>query len=370
MIPLPEIDTLRLCSLLNTTAFGFVFLLLWRGRREDDHLLYCSLSSFLYGAVMIGFGIWGEKGIFFSTIFGMLLAVSNILPVVGLRHFQGRPLLEAWMAVPPLTLAFTHVVPVLLMRHGWLPPEPMIGRICDIIGLIVEMIICGSVMIAGPLRGQRIAGAATLAYVPVYMLTLAGEITTVSGAQPLSLLPLVADQVLLGILNLGLLILPFDRAQDKLREAALRDPLTGVWNRAGLEVEKERLIAPGAAVIAIDVDHFKAVNDQHGHEAGDAVLRGIAQEAARIAEAEEGALARLGGDEFVLLLPAECEGQRRIAEGLMRQCREGAPSVGIWSLSMGFAQVEDEDAGFDAAFRRADEALYRAKAGGRNRLVA
>lgn len=367
---LAEIDTLRLCSLLNTSAFGFVFLLLWRGRRQDDHLLYWSLSSFLYGGVMIGFGLWGEQGIVHGTILLMLLAWSNVLSVMGLRHFQARPVLEPWMAAPPLLMGAAHAVPLLMSDLGWLPSASLVPRICDVLGLTAAMAISGGMMIAGPLRGQKIAGVAMLAYIPTFLIGLVGEMGVLSGAQSLGVMPLLADQALLAILNLGLLIMPVDQAQADLRTMALRDPLTGVWNRAGLEIEKQRLNAPGAAVIAIDVDHFKTVNDVHGHEAGDAVLRGIAREAARIADAQAGALARIGGDEFILLLPAGCEGQRRIAEALIGRCRTGTSSLQACTLSMGFAQVEAAEESFEAALSRADKALYRAKADGRGRLAA
>lgn len=320
---LPEIDTLRLCSLLNTTAFGFVFLLLWRGRREEDHLLYWSLSSFLYGGVMLGFGIWTEGALIPATILVMLLAFSNVLAVTGLRHFEGRAVWEPWMALPPMVIGLAHAVPLIAVGIGWLNPASLLPKISDVFGLTVAMAISGGMMVKGPLRGQRIAGVAMLAYIPTFLLALIGDLGILSGAKSMGILPLLADQALLGILNLGLLVLPVDRAQALLHAAALRDPLTGAWNRAGLELEKGRLLAPGAAVIAIDVDHFKTVNDLYGHEMGDAILRGIADEACRMAEAADGALARTGGDEFILLLPADCEGQRRIAEALISRCRAG-----------------------------------------------
>lgn len=364
---LPDIDTLRLCSLLNTTAFGCVFLMLWRGRQYERHLLYWSASSLLYGTIMVLFGIWGEREIVSSSILLMLVAFSNVLAVMGLRAFEGRPIVAPWMVCPPLAVGVAHIVPYGLIGLGWIDSGSVLPRVCDVLGLSIAMAVSGGMMVAGPLRGQRIAGGAMLAYIPIFLLGLMGDIGVLSRAQSLGLLPMLADQALLGILNLGLLVMPVDRAQADLRSVALRDPLTGAWNRAGLEVEKRRLIAPGAGVVAIDIDHFKVVNDMHGHDIGDAVLRKVASEAAAIAEAEDGALARIGGDEFILLLPAGCEGQRRIAEALLGQCRATAYP---WTLSVGFAQVEDREVDFEAAMGRADKALYRAKASGRDRLAA
>ena len=365
----PDLDTLRLCSLLNTTAFGCVFMMLWWGHVRARHLLYWSASSLLYGAVMVCFGIWGEREVVSTTILLMMLAFSNVLADMGLRAFEGRPVLASWMVLPPLAVGMAHFLPCAAVAMGWIEPQSQLPRAVDVLGLSLAMAISGGMMIAGPLRGQRIAGGAMLAYIPMFLLGLMGDIGVLSGAQSLGLLPMLADQALLGILNLGLLVMPIDRAQSDLRNAALRDPLTGVWNRAGLEVEKRRLIAPGAGVVAIDVDHFKVVNDMHGHDVGDQVLRKVAREAAAIAEAEGGALARIGGDEFVLLLPADCEGQRRIAETLLGRCRPPASAL-PWTLSVGIAQVENREEQFDAALARADKALYRAKASGRNRLAA
>jgi diguanylate cyclase (GGDEF)-like protein len=369
MMKLPDIDTLQLCSLVNTSAFGLVFLLLWRGRRGDDHLLFWSASALLYGAVMIGFGLWGERGAVAATILFMLLASSNIISVMGVHRFQGRPVFAPWMALPPLAMGAAHLGPLLLVAQGWLTAESQIPRVADVLGLIAAMTITGTAMISGPLRGQRIAGAAMLSYIPAFLLALVGDLGVLSGARSLGILPLLADQALLGILNLGLLVMPIDRAQEALRMAALRDPLTEVWNRAGLELEKLRLLAPGAAVVAIDVDHFKAVNDRYGHEAGDAVLRGIAREADRIAQAKDGALARIGGDEFILILPATCGEQRAVVDAFMSQCRAAGATQRGWSISVGFAQVERAETAFDPAIRRADKALYAAKAAGRDRVA-
>jgi diguanylate cyclase (GGDEF)-like protein len=82
------------------------------------------------------------------------------------------------------------------------------------------------------------------------------------------------------------------------------------------------------------------------------------------------AQAQLAGDEFILLLPAGCEGQRRIAEAVLGRCHTGTSSLQNCTLSMGFAQVEAAEENFEAVLSRADEALYRAKADGRGRLAA
>lgn len=176
------------------------------------------------------------------------------------------------------------------------------------------------------------------------------------------------------------------RHQQLLGEA-LTDPLTGLFNRRGLarratataaETAKpaaQRAGQPGAegpAWLMLDIDHFKLVNDTHGHDGGDTVLKALA--AAMQAVAREGdTLARLGGEEFVLRLPAANEMiARRVAERLRLSVQALAIPVGRHAVritaSFGVAlQGAEED--WAQALERADAALYEAKHSGRNCVV-
>jgi len=163
-----------------------------------------------------------------------------------------------------------------------------------------------------------------------------------------------------------------DRAR-AWEDAALHDPLTGALNRLGLGQAAQPLWASSAALalLALDADHFKRVNDQFGHGVGDQVLQRLVHLLA--AQLRQGdLLARVGGEEFVLLLPgAEWPAARAIAERL-RQAVESddwgalAPQLQV-TISLGLAQRQaGED--YEALVGRADAALYRAKTGGRNRV--
>jgi diguanylate cyclase (GGDEF)-like protein len=149
--------------------------------------------------------------------------------------------------------------------------------------------------------------------------------------------------------------------------SASLDGLTGLANRRGFDDaldEAMRVTARSGAqfsVALVDVDHFKAINDQHGHAAGDDLLRSVARAWAPLVP--RGALlARHGGDEFALLLPS-CRGPvaLRVVEGLRLAC----PKV---PLSAGVAQHRPGELA-SQLMRRADTALYRAKADGRGRSV-
>lgn len=161
-----------------------------------------------------------------------------------------------------------------------------------------------------------------------------------------------------------------------LRDAAMRDPLTGLGNRRFLmerlreEGERTQRLGRGFAVAIMDVDHFKAVNDAHGHETGDSVLQVIAQ-AVESGVRRYDHCGRWGGEEFLMLLPeTPLEAARAIVERI-RQAIADIDHVGEVrvSLTASFGLAEHRDGeDFSATVNRADQALYAAKAAGRNRV--
>jgi diguanylate cyclase (GGDEF)-like protein len=183
----------------------------------------------------------------------------------------------------------------------------------------------------------------------------------------------VAKQVGLALANLKLL--------ETLRNQATRDSLTGLFNRRLLAESLEREILRAersrsfVGIIMIDIDHFKRFNDTFGHAAGDTVLQQLAsllQEQTR-----GGDLAcRYGGEEFALVLPeASLEGALQRAEQLRREVRhlnlyQGQQSLGVITLSLGVAVFPEHGGTVETLLGAADEALYRAKAAGRDRVAA
>jgi diguanylate cyclase (GGDEF)-like protein len=371
---LPDVDTLRLCSLLASTAFGVVFVALWLRDRGETHLLYWATGSCLYGVVIFGFSQTPRGEIPLTTLLFSGLGLTNVVALSGVRRLDGRPPFRWWMLIPIAAAGLGHGGPRLAVELGWLPPTSLIPNIGDALGLSLSMAINGGAMLWGRwtcrTAGHRIVGAALLAYIPAYALSIAGEYGALRGMEMLALFAMLSDQALLGIINLGLLAIPVERAQRQLRQAALRDPLTGAWNRAGLEVQKPRLLAVGATAIAIDIDHFKTINDYHGHAAGDRILALFGREAGRLSQAQGGELARLGGDEFAILLPAACPDPERFAKQLRAHLHAQSDDAISWSVSMGMAVVLEQEDDFDAALHRADSALYQAKAEGRGLIAA
>lgn len=165
------------------------------------------------------------------------------------------------------------------------------------------------------------------------------------------------------------------RSDQHHRSAAVIDPLTGMLNRAALATRAAELTQHAAvighpvAVVVGDLDHFKAVNDEHGHAAGDAVLTDVAYRIRKQLRAYDLAY-RIGGEEFLVLVPGAEAGQAAdLAESLRRAIAD-AP-VGGLAVTMSFGVAASPPGVFDFAdtFARADAALYRAKEQGRDAVV-
>lgn len=166
-------------------------------------------------------------------------------------------------------------------------------------------------------------------------------------------------------------------AEARLKNMAATDALTGLMNRRSL-LEGARRAAQGRRAVAMtvllaDIDHFKAVNDQHGHEAGDMALRAVAKAMSQGLRQGD-MLARWGGEEFLMLLPGnDLSAARMVAERLRALVQDSAfrltaqgPLLPL-SISLGVGLWEPDEA-LDGAIARVDAALYQAKANGRNRV--
>lgn len=165
------------------------------------------------------------------------------------------------------------------------------------------------------------------------------------------------------------------RRHDDLEHVASHDPLTGLLNRAALRRLRtqpealRRIEVAGYAVGVVDIDFFKQVNDRHGHLLGDRALRAVADTITACIRQDDVAV-RYGGEEFLLVLPStSLAGAFEVAERIRVQCLAIALPLAL-SVSIGLAAGDPALDTPEEVFERADQALYRAKAGGRNRVVA
>jgi diguanylate cyclase (GGDEF)-like protein len=179
------------------------------------------------------------------------------------------------------------------------------------------------------------------------------------------------------MLNLVLALMVVGRLVSRLQHLSERDALTGLLNRRAIAPlllrESGRLRRYGEcyALLMIDVDHFKAINDGHGHAAGDAALVRLAQ-VLREAAREVDCIARMGGEEFCILLPrCDLDGASRLADRVHAAVHDTdwAGYARPLTVSVGVAVAEAPDESADAVLARADQALYRAKNDGRDRVV-
>lgn len=169
------------------------------------------------------------------------------------------------------------------------------------------------------------------------------------------------------------------RAAEELERLATIDGMTGIYNRrhfltlADHEWFRARRYSHPLSFLMIDIDNFKNINDTFGHQAGDAVIVHLAELAAAC-KRDSDVLARVGGEEFALLLPETSLQQAKIvAERLRMQASQTRPPVipadFATTISVGVATATAEMGEFPALMRAADEGLYEAKRGGRNRVV-
>jgi diguanylate cyclase (GGDEF)-like protein len=189
--------------------------------------------------------------------------------------------------------------------------------------------------------------------------------------------------------NLELLVnqrtLELEQAIEKIRQISVRDALTGCFNRGGIntylprEMKRARRYNNPIAILLCDLDHFKSINDNHGHQAGDLVLQQVVARMQRMIRDDIDWIARYGGEEFLLVLPlTHLDDAIEVAERLRLGIAEhlfsfsgaevritasfGVSAIVDWSRHQGFSH--------ETLLNSADAYLYRAKHGGRNRVVA
>jgi len=215
---------------------------------------------------------------------------------------------------------------------------------------------------------ERVVGAISLTR---------NDMARIFSALEVEAMPLIGSQVTLALANVEL--------HARVADAAIRDPLTGLWNRRHLEVSTARLFAGRSrlplderrpiAIILFDLDHFGAFNKQHGHIIGDAVLRSFGSILSGRLRSSD-IVARFGGEEFVAILDgATVEEAHRVADEIRREL-EGTRLTGAdgeslrATVSAGCASLGPAVSTLEALLESADVRLQMAKRGGRNQVVA
>ncbi len=322
----------------------------------------------------------GVRLLWFVAALGTPFALSFIIEFCEMRRIAPHlARLLSWLRWPWAVLTLTSLLP--MAWHAGNSLQPDVGNALFLLCALAAI----TAVAAAWRRGSAAAGIFLLAWIPQSVFT------ALRAAQVLLQLPLpgwlefglpaaLALSSLVLTLGLGLSTLQARRERDHARDEARRDALTGLPNRRALMaciaealIDARQTHRP-LSLIFLDLDHFKAINDRHGHLAGDACLRILAERAqSELRPADT--LARWGGEEFVVLLPgAALDEASAIGERIRRRVEAnpfvaGGEAIAI-TVSLGISGYSR--ASIDSPeqlIEQADAALYRAKAEGRNRLA-
>lgn len=371
---------LILCSVM----LSIVFLLAWQNFGRKDHALVWSLTFFL-GAIQYLTNLFSEQLFSNRDVYWVVGTAQGVMVVltamVGFRLWAKLP---PRIGVAVLTGA-TVVVAVALFSFGY----PHVGLqmfLGPAFGGLICLLIAG-VILRKPtdLKNIAIAGATVFGLLGLCQI-LAGGLALMQGAtlqmqwletyQQVNFIALPAGYLGTGMFTVLIVASDLSAA---MRSLALTDEMTGIANRRGFEQQAGPLISRARrgkqplSVIMCDVDHFKLINDQSGHSAGDHALKALSRMLA--SQLREGdVLGRLGGEEFALALPGSDLAQAEVVAERLRQQLESTdinwrPEPLQLTASFGVSALRDQDHAIEDLLQRADRALYQSKNNGRNRVT-
>lgn len=377
-----HLPTLLVVTVLAYLVFGLFQIAMWQLRREREGQLlwgFSNLSGALGGTLLCLRGVIPD----FASIAlaNGLLILGHSLMWAGLRRFAGQPIHWPVVWLAPLLLAG--------LFWGPLSGNPP-ARTC---ALALFMMLFSGANFVDAWRAQRLeplvmrrltmlvflVTCAFMAERALYMLQHATRPAEYAVTHPMHTIAALVALLIVTVWNLSILMMASERLANRLTDIAHSDGLTRVLNRTGFralavrQVQRCRRDRKPISVLLLDLDHFKRINDSHGHEAGDRLLCAFADTVSEMIRPGD-LLARYGGEEFCVLLPgASLADAQAVAERL----REGFASVRLRSgdadygatVSIGVAQFLGGEM-IDEAVSRADRALYQAKHRGRNRVEA
>ena len=377
-----DLRTLFIVLMILYACLGFVCLLL-PYRMPGSH----AVTNWGYGMLALAAGSGGIalRGVlpdFFSVILAnALILVSFPFVLRSVSPGRGRGASAfGWSVVAVSVLLLSYIT---YMQSG-----TRIRIVILSIAMVILVIqpVLALIAVPGTNRRAKLFTAACLGGIGLAMLARAG-LTIKWGSHADFLGPdwvQFASVLLFGVFavlaTLGVVWIEIEQLRADLARLAMIDPLTAILNRRAFMLEYERELSRctrekvGLALAIFDIDHFKDVNDNYGHLVGDQVLRRIA-DTLRASLRGHDVLGRYGGEEFALLMPgadtaAAMAGteRARLAVG-ERPIRVGEVSIPV-TISAGVAAFGVNGSDWESLLRSADAALYEAKRGGRNRVVA
>jgi len=378
-------NTVIIILATNLICSGGLYHLIGRGMPPRSGLGLWALGGVLFGSAYIGRLLAGRHvASQWMVLPDTTMVLAALLFVAGLRQFLSRGP-GRWQVLAAAVLAYALVQVVAQQAWG------LVGRYMLLnltLGLIYGALTFESLR-ARPQQGAALGPPLLVLSAVMGLLSAStaarGFVIAVHGPQAVSQglyaqIYYAYASLAAVLLGLNLVWMVFVRLNTQLSELASRDALTRLLNRNGLEEVVARHFAgrelKPLTVMQVDVDHFKRVNDHHGHAAGDRVLRAIA---ATLAANVRGSdfIARVGGEEFLVGCVAADDGVAlALAERLragVRQLDIAVPGVRLpvhCTVSIGISRRCSTRDGWDQAWSEADRALYAAKAAGRDCVVA
>ncbi len=376
-----DVSTLFVVVTAVTLLMAFWICMMAWGQGVGNALWALALALVAYAASNVLFALRERMPAPFSVGGGnVAYSVSLALMLMAVRRFQGAPI-RRMQTVFPVAL-----VPFLLSP---LIPEPRLRSVGMALLCAVQIVLVLRALVdrrqAMQGRGRFILFAAFSGLGLVLLLRafavyfgLIDVSTQAGGERWLALVFLVAMCAILSV-ALGFVYMTMERAERLNYEMAMKDMLTGLSNRRAISEDLGQAVARAQrqglllSVLLIDIDHFKRINDGYGHQAGDAVLRFVAQTLRDRMRAQD-QIGRFGGEEFLLVLPdTGLDGALTLAEALRDAVAKTPAQWGVHpiaaTISVGVrgGLVTGADT-TESLVASADAAMYRAKQGGRNRV--
>ena len=374
-----DVPTLLLMTVVSSVVVAGALLVLGEGNRRDG-LQHWAWALLLGGA---GYGLFLLRGRIPDAL-SVVLAnaiLSGMISglIAAVRCFHG--LAPGWpqLLVAPVTMAalmalFLDSFPMRILLSNTLMGTQVVWLLWTLhtqgtgpLGKGARLLTSGLVLEATMLFVRSVSGAA-----------FAGQDASIFLGNTVQTLTFMVAFIALLVTSMGFLFMGKDRADAVNRRLAAQDELTGAANRRAIIAALERDMAHAVrmrepmALMMVDVDHFKKVNDHWGHPAGDAVLRHVVAVLRQRVRVQD-VVGRYGGEEFLLVLPGtEAEGAYQLAQQLCAAvqdtpCPWGQEAIAV-TVSIGVfgGRLQPQDH-WGLLLHAADQALYRAKETGRNR---
>jgi diguanylate cyclase (GGDEF)-like protein len=322
--------------------------------------------------------LFGARGLipdFPSVVLGnVTLLVGSLLFLAGTQRFHGiAPAWKTWGAVIAVSA---------LLFSWYLVKEPRYDMRVVIITIVMTAIfgLHSWVLVKHGAKSFAVRFTAGVCIVQSVVLVLRMVTTlldprsgTMFDATPMQTAYVATYAVSILLVTIGLILMATDRLRSELEHLASHDALTGVLNRRAIlqicaeELERSQRYGHPMSLMMMDLDNFKAVNDTHGHQAGDRLLAAFARSSSALLRKPD-RLGRYGGEEFIVALPeTSLEDARIVAQRFLDAMPASAPEPRC-TVSIGIAAASGSNETLDSLLARADAALYRAKELGRNRI--